>query len=155
MATDQSEEFRKFILENREIVESILNEGKKKSEDLLEENVDKAKAKAKDVGDAMFTILNDDDVQKHFITGCLEFIHFFEAVVKAAPMSPEAREAVEKFEQSRDNAIKNVVMAGAKDRMESININDKTKTAPKKKAKVENITVRDVKSSKKETGKKA
>ena len=154
MATDQSEEFRKFILENREVIESILNEGKKKTENILEENADKAKAKAKDAGDAVFTILNDDDVQKHFITGCLEFIHFFEAVVKAAPMSPETREAVEKLEGSCDNAIKNVVAVGAKDRMESININDvKTKSSPKKKEKVENIKI-NVKSPKKDSSKK-
>jgi len=32
MAEDQSEEFRKFILDNREMIEKILNEGKEEEE---------------------------------------------------------------------------------------------------------------------------
>lgn len=159
MVDDQSEEFRKFILENREIIEKILNEGKEKSEPFDEakqefkEYVDKTKDKTKDAGDAILKIVSDDEVQKHFITGCLEFLHFFEAVINAAPLSPEVREAVDKFEQARDTTISNVVAVGAKDKMENITINDvkpkkssTAKTAPKeKKGKVESIAIHEVK----------
>ena len=147
MAEDQSEEFRKFILENREIIEKILNEGKddsnpkEKIKEEIDDRIDDTKGKVKDV--------SDDDVQKHLITGCLEFLHFFEAVLNAIPLSPEARETVNKFEDARDSTIKNVVAVGAKDKMENIIINDvdpkTSSTSKKKEKKMENIAINEVK----------
>ena len=155
MAEDQSEEFRKFILENREIIEKILNEGKddsnpkEKIKEEIDDRIDDTKGKVKDVSDAVLKIVSDDDVQKHLITGCLEFLHFFEAVLNAIPLSPEARETVNKFEDARDSTIKNVVAVGAKDKMENIIINDvdpkTSSTSKKKEKKMENITINEVK----------
>ena len=148
MADDQSEEFKKFILDNREIIERILNEGKEEEREKdvreeFEERITAAKAKAKGAGDAVFDIIGNDDVQKHLITGCLEFIHFFEAVIKAAPLSPEAREAVERMEQTRDSAIRNVVAVGAKDKMDNMKTEE-----PKAESKSasERIEIRDLSS---------
>ena len=123
-----SEEFKKFILENREIIESILNEGRKDTEEAIKQKADEAKAKVKDVNDAVLKIVSDDDVQQHFLKGCLEFLHFFEAIIDAAPLSPEVREAVDKFEETRDKTMHNVVATGAKDKIENIKINVKKKS---------------------------
>jgi len=156
MSDDKSEEFRRFVLENRDIIESILNEGKEAEEpaDPMKEHIDEAKLKSKELGDAMLKIASDDDVQKHFITGCLEFLHFFEAIINAAPLSPEMREVVDKFEATRDTTLRNIGVAGAKDKMENITINDvKKKTASNyssTKEKIENISIRDIKDSIKE-----
>ena len=143
MAGDKSEEFKKFILENREIIEDILKEDKKKK-------VDEAKTKTKDLSDAMMQVFSDDDVQKHFITGCLEFLHFIEAVICAAPLSPEVREAVDKLEEAKAKTVRNVVSVGAKDRMEKINIDDskkpKTSTKSSTKSKPQNIKINTKKS---------
>ena len=68
MAKDQSEEFRKFILENREIIEKILNEGKddsnpkEKIKEEIDDRIDDTKGKVKDVSDAVLKIVSDDDV---------------------------------------------------------------------------------------------
>ncbi len=156
MEEDRSEEFRKFVLENRDIIESILNEGKEEEEEpSLSEKIDQKKEESKDkvksMNDAVLKIISDDDVQKHFITGCLEFLHFVEAVISAAPLSPEAREAFDKFEETKDTTVRNIVVVGAKDKMENITINDvKTKTAKKTNStieKIENISIRDIKDS--------
>ena len=156
MADDQSEEFRRFILENREIIISILAEEdgpsvKEQIKERVEESRDEVQDKAKELNEAVLKIISDDKVQKHFITGCLEFLHFFEAVIDAAPLSPEAREAVDKFEETRDSILKNMVVVGAKDKMENITINDvKAKTSSslsKKLEKIENISIRDIKDS--------
>lgn len=154
MTEDRSEEFRKFILENREIIESILKEADgedvpDKEKDPVKAKVDETKGKVKDVSDALLTVISNEDVQKHFITGCLEFLHFFEAVINAAPLSPEVREAVDRLEQTRDTTIQNIVAVGAKDRMENITVND-VKERPSDKAsdnkeKFESISIRDVK----------
>jgi hypothetical protein len=150
MADYKSEEFRRFILENREIIETILNEDKKEkekaSDEKVEEKLEEAKTKVKDLNDAMLKIAIDEDVQKHFITGCLEFLHFFEAVIYAAPLSPEVREVVNKFEEGRDTTIRNVVSVGAKDRMENIEINDmkkqsKSSSKASTKSKPQNIKI--------------
>ncbi len=162
MADDKSEEFRRFVLENREIIESILREGKEEEPDPsdvpeshdLEEDLEKTKEKAIEVSDAILKIINDDDVQKHFITGCIEFFHFLEAVIHAAPLSPDVREAVDKLEDTFDTTVRNVVVAGAKDKMENITINDVKKksadTYTSTKDKIENISIRDIKDSIKE-----
>ncbi len=156
MADDQSEEFRRFILENREIIISILAEEdgpsvKEQIKERVEESRNEVQDKAKELNEAVLKIISDDKVQKHFITGCLEFLHFFEAVIDAAPLSPEAREAVDKFEETKDSILKNMVVAGAKDKMENITINDvKAKTSSslsKKLEKIENISIRDIKDS--------
>ncbi len=75
MAEDQSDEFKKFVLENREIIEAILNEGKKPEpspQEAMELKLEQGKEKVKDLSDAILQIMSDDDVQKHFITGVLE-----------------------------------------------------------------------------------
>jgi len=134
MADTQSEEFRKFILENRDIIEKILNEGK---EDLgADKCKEKIKSDFKGFNEGVANILNDDDVQKHFITGCLEFLHFFEAVIDAAPLSPEAREAVENMKDAKDHAVKNVVAVNVKDKVQNIKINN-VKGSKKKKTETE------------------
>lgn len=161
MAEDQSEEFRKFILDNREMIEKILNEGKEEEEkksrkDEIKENlgerIGETKEKAKSTSDAILTVATDSEVQKHFITGCLEFLHFFEAVINAAPLSPEVREAVEKYQRAGDDTVRNIVSVGAQDRMASIKVDD-VKPAPKKtaaKTKGETIPINDLsKTSKK------
>lgn len=155
MADMDPEEFRKFILDNREIIQSILDEGKepteeKTPEEKLDEALTETKEKIKGLNYAALSIFSDDDVQKHFITGCLEFIHFFEAIIDAAPLSPEVREMVKKAEQARDRTIRNVVVVGAKDKMENITINDVKKAATGKTStleKIENISIRDIKDS--------
>jgi len=128
MADTQSEEFKKFILENRDIIEKILNEGKEKASD-----ADKIKDNVKEFSNGIANILNDDDVQKHFITGCLEFLHFFEAVIDAAPLSPEAKEAVDNMKSAKDHAVKNVVAVNVKDKVQNIKINDVKGSGKKKK----------------------
>lgn len=162
MADEQSEEFRRFILDNREMIEKILNEGKSEepaqpevpAEHDFDEDIARAKAKAVELNDAILKIISDDDVQKHFIVGCLEFFHFFEAVLHAAPLSPEAKEAVDKMENTFDTTVRNVVMAGAKDKMENITINDVKKKSAESysstKEKLENISIRDIKEGIKE-----
>ena len=152
MTDVKSEEFRRFILENREIIERILKddlkESKQKTEEFVDENLDRAKAKAMDISDGIFKIAGDDDVQKHFITGCLEFLHFFEAVINAAPLSPEAREFVDKVEETRDKTVRNVVKTGADDLVQNIPVKEvKPRKAPAKKAKpkAESIKINDVK----------
>jgi len=154
MAEPDSEEFKEFILKNRDMIEAILNEGKARTEETVKEKVSDAGKRAKELNDTVLTILSNDDVQRHFITGCLEFMHFFESVIEATPMSPDAREVVDKFKETRDITVKNVVMTGAKDKMESIEINE-VKSTPKSKAgaktgKTGNIKVNDVKPKKKE-----
>ena len=152
MAEDQSDEFKKFVLENREIIEAILNEGKKPEpspQEAMELKLEQGKEKVKDLSDAILQIMSDDDVQKHFITGVLEFLHFFQSVIDAAPLSPDVREVVDKFEKTRDTTLKNVIAVGAKDTMENITINDvKNKSAAsfsEAKDKLENISIRDIK----------
>lgn len=154
MADDRSEEFRKFILENREIIESILNEEKeasKKAERIVSEKVDDAKEKAKDFNDTILRIMTDENVQKHFFTGCLELLHFLEAVIEAAPLSPEVRDTVSKYEAARDTTIRNIVMTGAKDRMDNIPADEpkKPSSGTKKKGKTQSIPVNDISGKKK------
>ncbi|MBO7351933.1 MAG: hypothetical protein J6U12_03340 [Candidatus Methanomethylophilaceae archaeon] len=153
MASDNSEEFRQFILENREIIEKILSEDDKKKgkkskkiphAEKLDEKVEDTKAKAKNLNDTILKIVSDDEVQQHFITGCLEFVHFLEAVIEAVPMSSETREVVTKFEDARDTTIRNVVAVGAKDKMENIEVKEVKKTRSSKstsKAKPESIKI--------------
>ena len=156
MADEKSEEFRRFILENREIIEAILDEDKKEKKEAsknekLNKKKEEVKSKAKDANDTLISIISDDNVQQHFITGCLEFIHFFEAVIDAVPMSPETREAVNKFGETRDTTIRNIVAVGAKDKMESININEIKKEPSKSSAgkkKAESIKINTVKKKK-------
>lgn len=158
MADEKSEEFRRFILENREIIEAILDEDKKEKKEAskkekLNKKKEEVKSKAKDANDTLISIISDDNVQQHFITGCLEFIHFFEAVIDAVPMSPETREAVNKFGETRDTTIRNIVTVGAKDKMESININEVKKSPSKPssgKKKAESIKINTVKKKKSE-----
>lgn len=157
MADVDPEEFRRFILDNREIIQSILDEGRGPAEGerspdaVLEEKLSETKAKVKEMGNGILIILNDDNVQKHFITGCLEFLHFFEAVIDAAPLSPEVRAVVDKMENTCDNAVRNAVLVGTKDRFENITINDVKKrasdSAKSTKEKIESISIRDVKES--------
>jgi len=147
MADDHSEEFKKFILENREIIESILDEAKrstkKASEEIIGGKVEEAKDKTKEFNDAVFRIISDDDVQRHFISGCLEFLHFFESVIEAAPLPPEVRDVVDKFEETKEKAVRNVVVTGAKDRMEKVSVDDSKPKSGKKKG-YENIKVNDL-----------
>jgi vacuolar-type H+-ATPase subunit H len=162
MSDVKSEEFKRFILENRELIEAILNEDKepaekkeeKPFEELKEEKLDEAKAIVKDLNDSILKIVSDEDVQKHFITGCLEFLHFFESIIDAAPLSPEVREVVDKFERTRNTTVRNVVSVGAKDKIENITINDVKKSASSTRSKtiekIENISIRDIKDSIKE-----
>ena len=160
MADEKSEEFRRFILENREIIEKILKEGKESEEKIrddvkedLDSHYSETKEKLKGTGEAIFEVMSDDEVQKHFVTACLEFLHFVEAVIKAAPLSPEAREAADKFEEAKDNTVKNVVSVAAKDKMDRVKTDEpKPKTAPKKEP--ESIKINDVKTSTKKTTKK-
>ena len=144
MADDQSEEFRRFILENREIIEKILNEGKEDSKtrkDEIKENIgehiDETKEKAKAASESLLTVVTDENVQKHFITACLEFLHFVEAVIEAAPLSPEVREAVNRCQDARDDTLRNIVAVGAQDRMDNLKFEETesaSKSTPKKKS---------------------
>jgi len=142
MADERSEEFRKFILENREIIESILNdaknEAKRASDEIIGDRVDQAKDKTREFSDAVFRIVSDDDVQRHFIGGCLEFLHFFEAVLTAAPLPPEAREVADRFEETKEKAIANVVATGVKDKMGG------SQTKKSKKKDFESIEIKDL-----------
>lgn len=158
MADEKSEEFRRFILENREIIEAILEEDEKEKKkasknEKLNKKKEEAKTKAKEANETIISIISDDDVQQHFITGCLEFLHFFEAVIYAAPLSPETREAVNRLEEARDTTIRNIVTVGAKDKMESINANEIKKEPSKPsstKKKAESIKINTVKKKKSE-----
>jgi len=73
-------------------------------------------------------------------------------VINAAPLSPEVREAVEKYQRAGDDTVRNIVSVGAQDRMASIKVDD-VKPAPKKtaaKTKGETIPINDLsKTSKK------
>ena len=147
MADETTEEFRRFILENREMIEKILNEDKKGTEDKFEKRTEDAKEKLIDLNNTVLQMISDDEVQRHFITGCLEFLHFFEALIAAAPLSPEARSVVDRFEDTRDTTVRNVVVVGAKDRMRNVHVdNEQTETPserPKPKQKFESITIND------------
>ena len=154
MVDASSEEFKKFILENRDIIQSILDEGKKpeKEEDktpkeAVDEKLEETKAKLKNLNSTMLSIVGDDEVQKHFITGCLEFLHFFEALIDAAPLSPEVREVVDGYEDTLDKTVRNVVVTGVKDKMGDINVEEpKPKNQGRStKKKVETISIREVK----------
>ena len=152
MADEKSEEFRRFVLANREIIENILNEGKpdcsemrKQVRDDVDECIDETKARVIEFNNAVLQVIGDDDVQKHFIAGCLEFVHFFESVLEAMPLSPETREAVEKFHVARDNALRNVVIAGAKDKMDNLTFEDVKRSSNSVKDRIENISIREIK----------
>jgi len=154
MADEKSEEFRRFILENRELIETILKEEKEKlnASEKLDQKKEEAKEKAKELNDTVLSVLSDDEVQKHFITGCLEFVHLFEALIKAIPMSPDTREVVDQYEEARDKTVRNIIAVGAKDKMDNINVDEapKKQSRPKsEKKKVESIPINDVKKKKK------
>lgn len=102
-------------------------------EKILNEKKDTVKNDVKTVNDAVLKIVNDDEVQKHFISGCLEFLHFFEAVLEAAPLSKNAREVVDNIKETKDNVIKNTVSVEAKNKIERIKIDNVKKATPTKK----------------------
>lgn len=123
MADAKSEDFKKFILENREMIESILNEGRQNAKD-----------EVKAVNDTVLRIVNDDEVQKHFVSGCLEFLRFFEAVLEAAPLPAEAREIVDDLRETKDKVVKNTesVKSEKKKKVERIDIKGEKKPSKKK-----------------------
>jgi len=102
------QEFEQFVESNKDRIIELMCE----------------KGDAFSLKDAMLRIMDDEDVQKHFFTACIELMHFFESAVKAMPMSDRTREALNNVETARENAVRNAIMVSAKDHIENITVDD-------------------------------
>ena len=97
-----SKEYRKFVIENRDIIESIL-----KDSDSVQRNPKSS------INEVPFKMLNNSEVQKHLMSSCFEMIRFIEALISVSPMPPEARKVIKNFQNSRDEAMRNFLEEGS------------------------------------------
>ena len=133
---DKSEEFVKFIRENREIIQRILDEDPDKPAepspelntyfDRFQTEIEPVKQYSRDIANDFLRVLADEDVQKHFFTGCMELVSCFQAALRMLPMSEDNREIVDNAGKVKDTAVKNAAYAGikstAKSKLEKIDI---------------------------------
>ncbi len=130
MTEPTSDEVRQFILENRERILEILDEGDlphkeeiKETEEVLHEAAEELHEKVKSRSDSFrelfFDIINDKGVQEHFLTGCLEFVHCVESIFDALRKSEEMEEFTENLKETKANIERNAVKVTAKDKIEN------------------------------------
>lgn len=128
-------EVERFVRENKEMVERLLKEEREKAKEVYEKgtasaeefisyhgekakevyNTEKAlltdfaeyqKKKAQEAVGGVIAMVNDPDVQKHFMYAGLELMMAIDALIKAAPLPDFMREAAEKAKETRDTASK-------------------------------------------------
>ena len=146
---DRSDEFVRFIKENRDMIMRILAEDEEEEapesrrERFEETYVEPAKSAFKETSDTVLKVLADDDVQKHFVTGCMEMIMCLEAMVRALPLSDEMREVVDNAEKARDSVVRKAAVSGAvattKSKAEKINVTNVKRKVSDKVEKVKEV----------------
>ncbi|MCQ2078652.1 MAG: hypothetical protein MJZ38_01130 [archaeon] len=125
-----SREFVEFIRSNRDMIMKILGEEDREREpeddrtrqrsdfdrayERMEERRAEARERMHDHVSDFLKVMADDEVQKHFFTGCMEFLMCVESVFKAMPKSSEMDEVVDSFERAKKASMKNAVVAGTK-----------------------------------------
>lgn len=135
MADDLSrEEFEKFVRDNREMILRILEtDGDYRPSYIYDRNVpgnlySSFKGEVREAGHNLLRVLADEEVQKHFTVCALEFIATAQAALRALPMSDESRELVDEAIRAKDDAMKNVAVAGVKNvtksKLEKVNISN-------------------------------
>jgi hypothetical protein len=161
MTTQETEDFKRFVLEHRDLIESILheedgNEAEEKAvEDPIEQTKEEAKDKVKDVNGALLAVLSDENVQKYFVAGCLDLMHLFKAIVEAAPLSPEVRETVENFESASDSLLKTAAVSISRDKIENITVKEaKDQTSASVSSRIEKLENMSINSLKEEVRKR-
>ena len=121
-----SEDFERFVKEHREEILRILEvEDKPKSQaEEIRDNFTKA------ASDFM-KVLADNEVQKHFFNGCMEFVMCMEAAIRSMPLPDDLRDVADQAEKARDNAVKNAAKTTAKNtakaKLEKINVTSRLK----------------------------
>lgn len=114
------EEFEKFVRDNREMILRILEEDDGNSRDDMYPvdyrgyYTDRFKSDMREFGNNILRVLADEDVQKHFTVCAMEFITCVEAAIRALPLSDESRELFDEAVKAKDDAMRNVAVAGAK-----------------------------------------
>lgn len=135
---DRSEEFVRFIRENRDMIQRILDEDPDKPADSepepepelyfdrIQSQVEPFRDYGRQVTVDILRVLADEDVQKHFLTGTMEMMSFFQAVLRALPWSDGNTEIADGVDKVKDNAIKSAASVGikstAKSKLEKIDI---------------------------------
>lgn len=135
---DRSEEFVRFIRENRDMIQRILDEDPDKPTDpgpepgpelyfdRIQSQVEPFREYGRQVTVDILRVLADEEVQKHFLSGTMEMMSFFQAVLRALPGSDGNTEIADGVDKVKDNAIKSAASVGikstAKSKLEKIDI---------------------------------
>ena len=136
-----SEDFEKFVRENREEILHILEEDDEREEKYT--CPEPRMTSAEDIRDSfsrmtteILKVMADEEVQKHFFNGCMEFIQCMEAAVKAMPLSDEMRSTVNQAGKTRDRTVRTAAKTGVKNtalsKLEKVNITNKLKKSDSK-----------------------
>ena len=129
-----SEDFERFVRENREEILRILGEDEE-PRCCMPRPVRPSGEEMRDSVSRMATeilkVMADEEVQKHFFNGITEFIKCMEAAVQAMPLSDDMKETVGQAEKTRDRTMRNAAKTGVKEtarsKLEKVNIASKLK----------------------------
>ncbi len=137
-----SEDFEKFVKENREEILRILEEDSDEEytpsgePSRFRETAEEVKQSFTKMTTEILKVMADEDVQKHFFNGITEFVKCMEAAVKVMPLDDDMKEAVEQVEKTRDTTMKNAAKAGVKattlSKLEKVNITARMKKSDQK-----------------------
>lgn len=135
---DRSEEFVRFIRENRDMIQRILDEDPDKPADpepepgpelffdRIQSQVEPFRDYGRQVTVDILRVLADEEVQKHFLAGTMEMMSFFQAALRALPGSDGNTEIADGVDKVKDNAIRSAASVGikstAKSKLEKIDI---------------------------------
>lgn len=135
---DRSEEFVRFIRENRDMIQRILDEDPDKPADpepepgpelyfdRIQSQVEPFRDYGRQVTVDILRVLADEEVQKHFLAGTMEMMSFVQAVLRALPGSDGNTEIADGVDKVKDNAIRSAASVGikstAKSKLEKIDI---------------------------------
>ena len=137
-----SEDFERFVKENREEILRILEEedDEERNDFRCPEPRFTSREEIRDSFSRMTTeilkVMADEEVQKHFFNGITEFVKCMEAAVQAMPLSDDMKETVEQAEKTRDKTMKTAAKTGVKNtalsKLEKVNITSKLKKSDDK-----------------------
>ena len=136
-----SEDFEKFVRENREEILHILEEDDEREEKYT--CPEPRMTSAEDIRDSfsrmtteILKVMADEEVQKHFFNGITEFVKCMEAAVQAMPLSEDMKETVNQAGKTRDRTVRTAAKTGVKNtalsKLEKVNITNKLKKSDSK-----------------------
>jgi len=102
---DRTEELEKIIKEQKEMIDKLINAQKAS----FKETFEPKKEKVDDAMKAMFSIITNKEIQRHFVKAGVEFLSGIEELIRAVPVPDNVKETMKKASEAKDDFVKDVV----------------------------------------------